>query len=140
MNISLFNKTSIPAVRKSLDASMVRSRVIANNIANINTPGYRRVDVKFEEELRLSLDRTRVKGTRTDEQHIAIGRKNLSDVNPLAYRPSDPTFSSGVNNVDIDTEMAKLAENQILFQYGVRFMKERIKTINAAIQGKSIQI
>jgi flagellar basal-body rod protein FlgB len=122
-----------------MDTAMLRGRVIANNIANVNTPGYRRVEVAFEEELRSALDRTKLKGTRTDEKHLAMGRKDLSGVNAEAYHPYDPTLPSGVNNVDIDMEMAKLAETQITYNYAVRFGQGVFKKLNAAIQGKSLQ-
>ena len=101
-----FNKTTLPLLSRTMDAAMLRSRVISNNIANVTTPGYRRVEVSFEEQLRTALDRTRLMGTKTDGQHLDMGRKNLSEVNAEAYHPYDPTQPSGVNNVDIDMEMA----------------------------------
>jgi flagellar basal-body rod protein FlgB len=136
----LFSKTNGPVVQKVLDAAMLRARTIANNIANVNTPGYRRTEVAFEKELRQALDRTRLQGARTDEQHMKIGRKNLSEVNGTAYRPYDPTLPSGVNNVDIDTEMAKLAEAQIMYNYGIKFGQGVYKKLNAAIQGRSLPL
>ena len=135
----LFNKTGLPLVSRTMDAAMLRSRVIANNIANVTTPGYRRVEVSFEDELRTALDRTRLQGTKTDEGHLDLGRKNLSEVNAEAYHPYDPTQPSGVNNVDIDMEMAKLAETQIQYNYAVKFGQGLFRKLNAAIQGKSIQ-
>ena len=135
----LLNKTNLPVITRAMDAAMLRSRVIANNIANVNTPGFRRVEVSFEEQLRTALDRTRLQGAKTDEQHLDLGRKNLSDVNAEAYHPYDPTQPSGVNNVDIDMEMAKLAETQIMYNYGVKFGQGVFKKLNAAIQAKSIQ-
>lgn len=135
----LFNKTNLPLVSKALDSAMLRSRVIANNIANVTTPGYRRVEVSFENELRDALDRTQLQGTTTDEKHIPLGRKNLTDVNANAYHPIDATLPSGVNNVDIDTEMAKLAETQLSFNYAVKYGQGIFKKMNAAIQGRSIQ-
>lgn len=135
----LFNKTNLPLISRTMDAAMMRGKVIANNIANVNTPGFRRVEVKFEEQLRDALDRTRLKGATTDEGHIRIGRKNLSDVNAKAYHPYDPTLASGVNNVDIDMEMSKLAETQLSYNYAIRFGQGVFKKLNAAIQGKSIQ-
>lgn len=122
---------------KVLDAGMLRARTLANNIANVTTPGYRRVEVSFERELRRALNKTRLKGTTTNERHLAIGRKDLSKVAPRAYRPVDRSMPSGVNNVDIDMEMAKLAENQIMFNYGIRFMKGGYDKLNAAIQAKA---
>jgi flagellar basal-body rod protein FlgB len=135
----MLSRTNLSLTQKMMDTAMLRGRVIANNIANVNTPGYRRVEVAFEEELRSALDRTKLKGTRTDEKHLAMGRKDLSGVNAEAYHPYDPTLPSGVNNVDIDMEMAKLAETQITYNYAVRFGQGVFKKLNAAIQGKSLQ-
>jgi flagellar basal-body rod protein FlgB len=136
----LFQKSNLPAVLKSLDTGMLRARTIANNIANVDTPGFQRVEVSFEEELRNALDRTRLKGTRTNEGHLPIGRKNIDNINPQAYKPVDPTLPSGVNNVDIDMEMAKLAENQILYNYGITFARGAYTKINSAIQQKTLPI
>jgi flagellar basal-body rod protein FlgB len=136
----LFNKTSNPAVLKSLDASMLRSRVISNNIANVTTPGYQRVEVSFEGELRKALDRTRLQGARTNEKHLEMGRLDMGRVQPHAYKPIDPTLSSGVNNVDIDMEMSKLAENQLQYEYGLRFLRTTYRKIDAAAQEKSMPL
>lgn len=134
----LFKKTNVPLLTKTMDAAMLRTRTIANNIANVNTPGYRRVEVAFEEELRTALDRTRLKGARSDDHHFIMGRKNIGEVDAEAYHPNDPSLPSGVNNVDIDHEMAKLAETQITYNYAVKFGQGLYKKLNAAIQGKTI--
>ena len=136
---TLFNQTSIPILVKSLDAGMLRSRTIANNIANVNTPGYQRVEVTFEGELRKALDTAKLRGTCTNERHLPLGRPDFSRLTPKVEKPVDPTLPSGVNNVDIDTEMAKLAENQLLFNFSAKFLKGNYAKLNAAIQAKSIQ-
>ncbi len=136
---NIVSKTTIPAVLKSLDAGMLRARTIANNIANVTTPGYKRVEVSFEDELRKALDETRLKGMKTDGKHLDIGRKNISKIKPRAYRPHDPTMPSGVNNVDIDMEMAKLAENQLMYNMSLKFVKGGYAKLNAAVQAKSIR-
>ncbi len=134
----LAQKTNIPLVLKSLDAGMLRARVIANNIANVSTPEFKRVEVKFEDELKKAIDRSRLRGSRTNENHLALGRKRFNEVKAQAYKPVDPTLPSGVNNVDIDTEMAKLAENQLMFNMHTRFVKGAYSKLNAAIKGKSL--
>jgi len=131
----LFHKTSIPAVGKALDASMLRSKAIAQNIANVDVPGYQRVEVEFEKELRDALDKTKLKGTKTNKQHMDIGRRDLSKVKPESYKPIDPTLPSGMNNVDIDMENAKLAENQIVFNYAVKFAQSRYSAVQQSIRG-----
>lgn len=136
----MFRKTAVPAVLKSLDAGMVRSKIISNNIANATTPGFKRGEVEFESELRRALDESKLKGMRTNKKHMQIGRKDLSKVKPETYQPNDPTLPGGINNVDIDIENVKMAENQILYNFGVRFLKERIKTIDSSIKSRSQNI
>jgi len=136
---AITNNTNIPVLAGAMNAAMLRARVTANNIANVNTPGYERVDVSFEEQLRNALDKTRLQGTRTDGGHVPIGRLNLEEVGPTAYKPYDPTQPSGVNNVDIDTEMAKLAETQIMFKYMNAYAQGVFNKLNAAIQARPIQ-
>ena len=136
----IVDKGSMAAVLKSLDAGMLRARTIANNVANVTTPGYKRIEVSFEDELRKALDRTRLKGFKTDSKHLEIGRKDISRVKPRAYRPVDPTLPSGVNNVDIDKEMAGLAENQLRYNFGLKFLKGAFEKLNAAAQAKSTRV
>jgi flagellar basal-body rod protein FlgB len=136
---AIISRTGLPVITSAMDAAMLRARVTANNIANVNTPGFARADVKFEEELRQALDRTRLQGTRTDGGHMQLGRLNLSEVGPTAYKPYDPTQPSGVNNVDIDTEMSKLAETQIMFNYMQKFHQGFFNKMNSAISGRAIQ-
>jgi flagellar basal-body rod protein FlgB len=136
----LFDKTSIPAVMKSLDANMMRTRVISNNIANLTTPGYQRLEVSFEDEMRKALDKTQLKGAQTNEKHLPLGHRNIDAINAQVEKPNDPVLAGGVNNVDVDEEMAKLAESQIMYNFGIRFARDRLRVINSAIKAQSTQI
>lgn len=136
----LFDKTNLPVINNTLDAAMLRTRVIANNVANVNTPGYHRVEVSFEKELNNALDKTRLKGYADNEKHLNLGRLDLSAVAPKAFKPVDPTLASGVNNVDIDMEMAKLAETQITYNYGIKFGQGIFRKLNSAIQARSLPV
>lgn len=133
-------KTNVPVLMKALDASMLRARTIANNVANVDTPGYQKLAVSFEDELRRALDKKSLQGTRTDKGHLALGRRDLSAVQPRIERPVDHTLPSGVNNVDIDHEMASLAENQLIFSYATRFVKGIYTKLTSALQARSINI
>ena len=132
----IFNKTSIPVLRKALDAYYLRSQVIANNIANVSTPGYRRREVRFEEYLRDVLDR-KIKGYKTDPKHLPIGSRDIDEIEPEVYVPDDDNMYSGVNNVDIDEEMAKMAENQILYNMGVKFLNFQYNSLKKAITSRT---
>lgn len=124
---------------KSLDAYMARSRAISSNIANATTPGYQRREVKFEENLGKALSKSNIKGARTDSKHIALGSSSLSALKHEVVRPYDPVLASGVNNVDIDKEMADLAENQIAFKFAMKRLSGSFSKLNAAISLKSLQ-
>ncbi len=116
----------INVLDKAADASWVRNEVISNNIANVNTPGYKRKDVQFESYLMSalrgdnSLDH-RVANLRLDSLDATIYTDNAS----LSYRLDG-------NNVDIDTESATLAENQTRYYALLDSMTQefsRIKTV-----------
>lgn len=132
--LAILDKTSIPVTSKGLDAYTQRGRAIANNIANVSSPGYQRIEVRFEEILREHLDDRNIAGNRTDRNHMFLGRPQLQHVKPETFRPLDPTLPGEINNVDIDLENAKMAENQIQFHFGVRFVRDRMEAIESAIR------
>jgi flagellar basal-body rod protein FlgB len=134
---ALFSQTSIPAVAKALDAAALRQKAIASNLANITTPGYQRIEVAFEDQLKLALDEKKLKGVTDQPGHMPLGRPDLDQVVPMAYRSQDPTLPGEINNVDVDMEAAKLAENQILFNFGIKFIQERKGAIESAISGQA---
>ncbi|MDR2594643.1 MAG: flagellar basal body rod protein FlgB [Fibromonadaceae bacterium] len=134
--LAILDKTSIPVASKGLDAYAHRGRAIANNIANVSTPGYRRIEVSFEDQLRRALDKQlNLAGERTDGNHLFLGRPELEHVKSEGYRVDDYTNPGEINNVDIDIEMAKLAENEIAFNFAATFIKDRSGAIGEAIRG-----
>lgn len=129
----LFGSFTRQSVYKSLDAGAMRNRAIAQNIANISTPDYKRKEVSFEAELRKVLE-IKLKATTTNERHMEITQNaELQKINAYSYVPNDPTLPGEINNVDIDIENAKLAENQILYNFAMKFAG--FSKINAAITG-----
>jgi flagellar basal-body rod protein FlgB len=130
----LFGGDTRSLVYKALDANTMRGRAIAQNIANVQTPNYQRVEVNFEEQVRDAM-RKHVDGTRTDENHMELGRKaSIRKVEAYSFIADDPTNPGEVNNVDIDIENAKVAENQIDYSYNTQFAS--FNKIQAAIKGQ----
>ena len=102
----------INVLDKAADASWIRNDAIANNIANVDTPGYKRQDVNFEEQLRKAMKNSRY--TSIDER---VANVDLERLNPITYRDhSTLSYRLDGNNVDIDTENVELASNQIRYQ------------------------
>ena len=102
----------INVVDRALDASYLRETVIVNNIANVDTPYYKRKDVNFQDVLDDAIDSAKYK---TIDQ--AVTSINTDDLNPIEYTDAE-NFSYRIdrNNVDIDTENAELASEQLRYQ------------------------
>lgn len=132
---AVFSRTSINLVKKSLDACTLRGRAIANNMANLTTPGYQRIDVAFEDKLKAALDEKRIAGKTDRSNHMNLGRPELDHVEAVAYRSKDPVLPGEINNVDVDLEAAKLAENQIAYMFGIKFIQSMKSDITSAISG-----
>lgn len=111
---------------KASDASWVRNEVISNNIANVDTPNYKRKDIEFENYLARELE-----GRGSLDQKVANAR--LSSLNATSYTDhAELSYRLDGNNVDIDTENAYLAENQIRYYTLLDSMSQefsRIKTV-----------
>ena len=127
-------KTSIPVASKGLDAYMTRSRATANNIANVATKGYERIEVSFEDQLQSAMDSKKLNGDRTQAAHMFLGRNELDKVHAEAYRVEDQTNAGEFNNVDIDLENAKMAENQIQYNFAIKFIQERMADVTTSIK------
>jgi flagellar basal-body rod protein FlgB len=137
--INLFSKTKIPILEKALKAYSLRQKAIASNIANATTPGYKSLEVKFEEELTKSMDNLRLENTVTDEKHLKFGKNLISEVEPeiKESEESDDPLASGYNNVNIEKEMVDLAQNQIQYRMASRLMKKTFEGIQNAIKGQA---
>ncbi len=130
----LFNKTKVPVLTGVLDVTQLRQRVLANNVANVSTPGYRRQDVRFQDYLESIVGNTAIEGRRSDPRHLAIPSPTA---NPEVFEPESSVNDSGLNNVDIDQEMATLAENHLFFNAGQKLMARQFDGLRKAITGRS---
>lgn len=97
---------------KAADASWTRSECINNNIANVDTPGYKRQDIDFASTLKEELGR--YKYVSLDEK---VENVNLNHLNPSVYTDSaNFSYREDRNNVDIDTEEVERASETIKYQ------------------------
>ena len=95
----------------ALDATATRNEIISNNIANVNTPEYKRKDIRFETELKHAFAHSDKKTVDARVRHLGLGA-----LEPEVYTDyADLSYRYDGNNVDIDTENAILAKNQIKY-------------------------
>jgi len=131
----LFGTNTRQMVYKSLDASVLRGKAIAQNLANIETPGYKRKEVDFEDQLKNAL-KAKLAAETTQAGHQPAGKGlDLSKVVPQVFEPDEPTLPGEINNVDIDLEGAKMAENQIYYMFLTKFVG--FDKLTSAIRGQS---
>lgn len=102
----------INLLTKAADASWKRETVISNNIANVNTPGYKRKDLNFQGVLTEELGRCK-----HESLDSKVSDVDLSRLDPQIYVDSaNYSYRRDGNNVDIDTENVELASEQIRYE------------------------
>ena len=134
------DQISIQLLQTALQAADLRQRIYANNIANIDTPGYKRQDVQFESMLQNALESAPVAVAVPGEKHIPIQSGSLNwssalQVQPVVVQDNSTGIDSSGNNVDVDAEMARLAENQIRYNALTQDLTSRFNRLKTAING-----
>ncbi len=105
-----------------LDAAALRHRVISNNLANVNTPGFHRQEVSFEDTFSRVLQRE--------------GEARAAAVRPRVIESPGGTARQDGNTVDIDKEMGDLNKNALMFNAFTQFLLGQIATMRSAITGR----
>ena len=113
------------ALAKTLDGSSARERVLADNIANAETPLYTRKDISFEHELSAALSTA---DANPDAQIAAIDR-----IQPQSHPDLTTPRRLDGNNVEIEHEMANMAENSLRFDSSAQLLAMRIRLLRMAI-------
>jgi len=114
---------------KAADASWLRNQAIANNLANVDTPGYKRQDVAFEAELTRVLNKVEY-----DNLDARVYNMQLSRIEPRIYTDAYSfSYRLDGNNVDMDTESVYLAENQITYNGLISCMQNEFGNLRTAM-------
>ncbi len=123
---------NIKLLEKVLDYSALKQKVIGKNIANATTVGYKREDVDFENVLNSVNNKLKT----SKPQHIMNGSHAINNDSELKIVEDGDTGNvSGFNNVDIDQEMAELAENNIMFRFSSKRMTQYFQDMQSVIRG-----
>ena len=121
------------ALEKTLDACALRQRVIADNIANVDTPGFKKNTVQFEEALSRALRGEALSLQVSDPRHI--GNDSLAAVKPEVEEIRNTTLRTDGNNVDLDEEMINLVTNTLEYRAAAQFLSGKFKTLHYVISG-----
>ncbi len=119
----LFDQT-IGFLEKSLNVRISRHKVLSENVANVDTPEYRARDLPFKKILEQAAGNPAVLPLcKTHRDHIL-------ESDQLGSGGAEPSNADGV---DIDQEMARLAENSVMFQAGVQALVKKLEALRAAV-------
>ena len=131
-------------ITNALSASRLQHEVIAHNIANVDTPGFKRSEVLFSDRLASALaaqagSRDSLHGTVTDARHIPIGDvPPPEDVRAGVVVRAETSLRPDGNNVDLDSEMVRLSGNTLTYQSLAQIVRMQLGRLRTAItEGRS---
>ncbi|MFB9329692.1 flagellar basal body rod protein FlgB [Paenibacillus aurantiacus] len=135
--MNLLNGAHFNRLEGAIGASEMRQRVISNNIANADTPKFKRSDVLFEETLQQSMGASAgLAGRLTNTRHIPIGNSGSKPQGKVVTDEST-IMNNNENNVDIDREMTLLAKNQLNYNFYIQQLNHDVKMMRTGIDGRA---
>jgi flagellar basal-body rod protein FlgB len=117
-----------------LDAGTLRQKVTANNIANVNTPYFKKSTVAFDSLLRQALSEDPAPMRTTHQRHFGA-KSGLESLRPEAVQVQGTLMRTDLNNVDIDEEMTNLAANSIMYNTLTQILSSRYSGLTTVISG-----
>lgn len=132
----IFNKT-VSTLERSLNIRSRKHEVITSNLANADTPNYKAFDLVFNEEVARGEDRGgTLKLATTDNGHMPDRRQvDLSPKLKKIELPKGISLRGDGNTVDMDREMAKLTENDLMYRASAQILASKFTGLKNAIQG-----
>jgi flagellar basal-body rod protein FlgB len=112
----------VDIIEAGIRAESLRQKAITNNVANLQTPEYRRVDVKFKELLAKALD--------------SPGAIDLSEIEAQIYQPKKTAVKSNGNDVSLETEVGEMVKNTLRHKAYIRILQKKYQQIELAIDVK----
>jgi flagellar basal-body rod protein FlgB len=135
---SLFG-TTIQLLGKTLDLRTKRHELIASNLANVETPNYTPTDLSFDKELQDALNQKRIVNAEPNPQHIPLkgqsGYQGLQRVTGDVIEVPSSNLGPDGNGVEMETEMQRLAQNQIMYNTSVQLLNKKFEMLAQAIKG-----
>lgn len=131
----IFNQT-ISLLEKSLDLRSLNQRVLASNVANMDTPNYKAVELAVSEEMNREVQpEGGLALVRTHTNHLPIKYETAHQVRLKAAAAPDFSLRGDGNTVDIDQTMGKLAKNTLLYNAATQLISHKFNGLKNAIKG-----
>lgn len=132
----LLETQSFGLLEKGIDASFARHNALSNNIANVNTPRFKRSDVRFSDIFRDFVENRNIRGRMTDQRHIQIGTpEQMKELTHQDFKDDRFSTRNDENNVDVEFEMAQLVKNSMYNQTLLTMMNGKFQKIRSVMKG-----
>lgn len=119
---------------KALDVSALRSRLLGQNLANVNTPHYKRLDVDFQSLMEQEIAKDELEISRTHPKHF--GTPVPEEGPPKITRETKTLERYDQNNIDVEFEMAQVTENSLFFNANSERLKGKFSGLQKVIKGQ----
>lgn len=121
------DSVSMSLLNKDLDGLWTRQQAISDNLANIETPGYKSKSVSFEDQLQQQL----AEQGRTKSQQIG----GIDGVSPVTTVASDETYRADGNGVDVEKENLEMARTGLNYMYSLQMVSDEFSRLRTVIDG-----
>lgn len=131
--MNIFSST-IQQLENGIQYASTKQKVISNNIANAETPGYKAKSVKFKDALQQEI--SKFEAYRTHEKHLSfsgVGSQSFE-----VYTRNQASYMANGNSVDIDQEMAEMAQNQIYYDALIERLNGKFNSLKSVIKGGQV--
>jgi len=137
MKLEFLQDRTMEAMASYMTRLSKRQQLVASNIANIDTPGYRTKDISFYATMEQLLAPGAIPMKTTHPEHNSLQDLKFTPVEPEIFEPAGLPMRPDHSNVDLDREMLKLSETSFGYSMIAQLLKDKFKTIAGSITGGS---
>ncbi len=128
---------TLKALAASLKLREMRHEILTSNISNADTPNYKAKRLDFEAALQRALDVDGNLAMKTSsDEHFDVGSGGFDNLQPEIYDDPNGISSIDGNTVDRDSEMAKMAENKVLYDASVKLLNKKLALLKYTLQNE----
>ncbi|HXH74586.1 MAG TPA: flagellar basal body rod protein FlgB [Bacteriovoracaceae bacterium] len=128
------NDKTLKALTTALNFREMRQELISSNVANANTPGFKAKKMDFEAALARALDVDgQMQMNTNDGRHHNVGNGGFDNLEPEIYDDPNGVVSEDGNTVDVEAEMARMAENKLMYDALVQLINKKMGIMKYAI-------
>jgi flagellar basal-body rod protein FlgB len=126
---------TVALLQQALSYRSANHSVISGNLANVDTPGYRPQELTFDQELRRAVDGEGISIKRTDERHMPTPTDIFGGKASHELVANDQEIGES-NQLNIDKEMARMVQNNLLYEASAKLLAKRFDALRQVIEGR----